>query len=68
MSGGLKMDDIYRGKLIRLGGEDSQTFAEAFNRWDRDTEYSRLLDDSPAHVRPVKTYKEWMEKEHMRQM
>ena len=57
------MDDIFRGQLVRLGSIDPQTLAEAFTRWNRDTEYLRLLDDEPARPRSVNTQKTWIEKE-----
>jgi len=57
------MDDIFRGQLVRLGGIDPQTLAEAFTRWNRDTEYTRLLDDEPNRPRSVNTHKTWIEKE-----
>jgi len=34
------MDDIFRGELVRLSGDDPQTVAEAFSRWNRDSEYA----------------------------
>ncbi len=57
------MDDIFRGELVRLSGDDPQTVAEAFQRWNRDSEYARLLDDEPPKLRSVKSFKEWFEKE-----
>jgi RimJ/RimL family protein N-acetyltransferase len=57
------MDDIFRGDLVRLSGDDPQTVAEVFSRWNRDSEYSRLLDDEPPKMRSVKSFKDWLEKE-----
>lgn len=57
------MDDIFRGDLVRLSGDDPQTIAEAFSRWNRDSEYARLLDDEPPRLRSVQSIKEWLEKE-----
>ncbi len=57
------MDDIFQGEYIRLAGDDPMTIAEAFQRWNRDSEYVRLLDDEPPKLRAVKTFKEWLEKE-----
>ena len=56
------MDDIFRGELVRLSGDDPQTVAEAFQRWNRDSEYARLLDDEPPKLYSVKSFKEWLEK------
>jgi RimJ/RimL family protein N-acetyltransferase len=55
-------DDIFRGKLVRLTTENSQTLAEAFSRWNRDSEYHRLLDTEPSKVASVKSIKDWVEK------
>jgi RimJ/RimL family protein N-acetyltransferase len=57
------MDDIFRGDLVRLGGDNPATIAEAFTRWNRDSEYLRLLDDEPAQLHSVKGNQEWLEKE-----
>jgi len=57
------MHDIFRGELVRLSSDNPQTMAEAFSRWNRDSEYTRLLDDEPARLRSVKSVKEWLEKE-----
>ena len=57
------MDDIFRGELVRLSGDNLQTIAEAMSRWNRDSEYTRLLDDEPARLKSSKRIKEWLEKE-----
>jgi RimJ/RimL family protein N-acetyltransferase len=56
------MDDIFRGEFVRLAGDDTQTIAEAFHRWNRDSEFMRLLDDEPPKLWSVKAIKEWHEK------
>jgi RimJ/RimL family protein N-acetyltransferase len=60
------MDDIFRGELVRLSGDDPQTVAEAFSRWNRDSEYARLLDDEPPKLYSVKSFKAWLEKKFER--
>jgi RimJ/RimL family protein N-acetyltransferase len=55
--------NLFEGKLVRLGSEDPQVLAEAFARWGRDSEYSRLLDSEPARLWSVKKVKEWFEKD-----
>lgn len=54
---------MFQGKLVRLSSEDPQVMAEAFSRWNQNSEYFRLLDSDPAHLWSVKKLKEWFEKE-----
>ncbi len=55
--------DLFRGELVRLVAEDTQTMAEALSRWGRDTEYWRLQAAHPAHSFSVKAVKAWLDKE-----
>jgi RimJ/RimL family protein N-acetyltransferase len=55
--------ELFRGKLVRLDCEDPQVMAEAFARWNQNSEYFRLLDSDPAHLWSVKKIKEWFEKD-----
>lgn len=57
------LTDIYRGKLVRLTAEDPEILAQAMLRWNRDSEYMRLLDFEPARMASVKKIKEWFEKD-----
>ena len=57
------LTDIYRGKLVRLTAEDPEILAQAMLRWNRDSEYVRLLDFEPARMASVKKIKEWLEKD-----
>ena len=36
--------DIFQGELVRLTEEEPEVSAKAVSRWNRDTEYTRLLD------------------------
>jgi len=54
---------LFEGKLVRLCSEDPQIMAEAFARWNQNTEYFRLLDSDPAHLWSAKKIKEWFEKD-----
>lgn len=56
------MNDLFRGKLVRLTNEDPETVARSEVRWQRDTEFHRLADSDPAELRSEKKIKEWMEK------
>lgn len=54
--------DLFAGKLVRLAVVDAKTAAEAFARWNRDSEYLRLLDSSPTVQFSLEKFKEWLEK------
>jgi len=55
--------NLFTGDLVRLSAEDPQQMADAFARWNQDTEYYRLLDTDPAHLWSAKKIKEWFEKD-----
>ena len=55
--------DLLKGKLVRLTAEEPKTMAEAFTRWSRDTEFSRLLDSNTGAPESVKKITEWIEKD-----
>ena len=55
--------NLFQGKLVRLSSEDPQVIAEAFVRWNQNTEYMRLLDSDPAHLWSAKKIQEWFEKD-----
>lgn len=41
---------LFEGQLVRLSSDDPQTLAQAFARWNQNSEYFRLLDSDPAHL------------------
>lgn len=53
--------DLFHGELVRLCDEDSQVMAEAYTRWNCDSEYFRLLDTDPPRLWSAKKTKEWLE-------
>ena len=55
--------DLFTGDLVRLSDEDPQKLAEAFTRWNRDSEYFRLLDTAAARLWSAKKMKDWFEKD-----
>jgi RimJ/RimL family protein N-acetyltransferase len=55
--------DLFRGELVRLVAGDQQTIAEAFNRWQRDSEYWRLMASEAAFPHSVPAIKKWVEKD-----
>ncbi len=56
------MKDLFRGELVRLTNEEPEAFAKASARWQRDTEYIRLLDSDPVFLYSEKQFKDWVEK------
>jgi RimJ/RimL family protein N-acetyltransferase len=57
------MKDIFRGELVRLTAESSETVAKSRVRWGRDSEFMRLVESDPAQLWSEKKYKEWTEKQ-----
>ncbi len=55
--------DLFTGNLVHLNDEDPQKLAEAFARWNRDSEYYRLLDTAAARLWSAKKMKDWFEKD-----
>jgi RimJ/RimL family protein N-acetyltransferase len=58
----MTLTDLFRGERVRLAADDTQTLAEAYSRWLRDTEYWRLQTTQPARVSSVKAAKDWLDK------
>lgn len=56
------MKDLFRGELVRLTNEEPEAFAKASARWQRDTEYIRLVNSDPAFPYSEKAIKDWIEK------
>ena len=57
------MRDLFRGKLVRFTLEEPEMAAKVDVRWQRDTEFQRLLDSNPARLNSEKRIKEWIEKQ-----
>jgi len=57
------MDDLFKGKLVRLAGIDPDEISKSFAQWNRDSEYMRLLDSDPPRLHSSKAIKEWIEKD-----
>lgn len=55
--------NLLRGELIRLTAEEPELAGKSYSRWNRDTEYFRLLDMDPAQLWSSKKFKEWIEKD-----
>ena len=56
-------NNILHGTLVHLTAEEPQKLAEAINRWDRDSEYRRLLDTEPSNQYSVKKLADWIQKD-----
>jgi RimJ/RimL family protein N-acetyltransferase len=56
---------MMHGELVRLAALEPQALAEAINRWDRDSEFRRLLDSEPANQYSVKKLNELCQKEQI---
>jgi hypothetical protein len=57
------MEDLFRGKLVRLAADDPETASTAASRWSRNPEYQRLLDTEPPQLWSAKKIKDWIEKD-----
>ena len=62
------MEDLFRGKLVRLAADDPETASKAFSRWGRNLEYQRMLDTEPPQLWSAKKIKEWIEKDLDKEM
>jgi RimJ/RimL family protein N-acetyltransferase len=56
-------NDLFQGELVRLAMDEPEVLAEAFARWERDSEYWRLLASDPSRPASVKATRDWLEKE-----
>lgn len=57
------MNDIFTGKFVRLSAYDPEEMSKAFARWNRNSEYQRLLFGSPRGTPSIKAELKWMEEE-----
>jgi RimJ/RimL family protein N-acetyltransferase len=57
------MEDLFKGKLVRLAGIEPEEASKTFAQWNRDSEYMRLLDSDPPRLHSSKAIKEWLEKD-----
>ncbi len=55
--------NLFTGQLVRLAAIDAEREAELFARWDRDSEYVRLLNTNPRPLITAKKIKESIDKE-----
>lgn len=55
-------DSLFTGKLVRLAAQDPEKDAATIAAWDKDTEYTRLLDVDPVLPPRSKTAREMLER------
>ena len=53
--------DLFRGELVRLTAEEPEMLGRSISRWGRDSEYWRLLDDTPPQLWSAKEIQAWFE-------
>jgi RimJ/RimL family protein N-acetyltransferase len=58
------MEDLFHGKLVRLAADEPESMGQAFARWNRNSDYRRLMDTEPPQLWSAKNIKEWLEKDH----
>ena len=58
----MTMEDLFKGKLVRLAGIDPEEASKTFAQWNRDSEYMRLLDSDPPRLYSSKAIMGWLEK------
>jgi RimJ/RimL family protein N-acetyltransferase len=56
------MNDLFRGDLVSLTAEEPEVRAKQGVRWQRDTEFHRLIDTAPADLFSEKHIRAWIEK------
>jgi RimJ/RimL family protein N-acetyltransferase len=44
------MNELFKGELVRLSAVDPDEAGKAFTRWNRDSEFMRLLDSNPTSL------------------
>ncbi|HMB23346.1 MAG: GNAT family N-acetyltransferase [Chloroflexota bacterium] len=57
------MKDVLKGEFVRLSAFDPEEMSKAFARWDRNSEYFRLLNSSTVQMKSAKSNLKWMEEE-----
>jgi hypothetical protein len=57
------MKDVFSGRVVRLSAFDPQEMSKAFPRWNRNSEYFRLLNSSGQPLQSSKAALKWMEEE-----
>ena len=56
------MEDILRGRLVRLSALGADEMSRAYVLWSHDSEYDRLLTGNRVCLNSIKAVKTWIEK------
>jgi RimJ/RimL family protein N-acetyltransferase len=57
------MNDVFTGRFVRLSAFDPEEMSKAFPRWNRNSEFFRLLNSSGQPMQSSKAALRWMEEE-----
>jgi RimJ/RimL family protein N-acetyltransferase len=57
------MNELFTGKLVRFCAYDPEEMSKAYVRWNRNSEYFRLLNSSARPMLSSKAVLKWMEEE-----
>src|SRR5215510_13681258 len=57
------MNDILKGTLVQLSAVDPDEFSKAFIRWQRDSEFMRLMDSNANRLGSQKDSQKSLEKQ-----
>ncbi|MDI6694127.1 MAG: GNAT family protein [Anaerolineales bacterium] len=57
------MGNLFRGELIRLAAMDAEKMSKAWEHWNRDALFRRLLDNEPPTLWSARKIQQWIEKE-----
>lgn len=57
------MNEVFSGQLVRLSAFDPEEMSKAWSRWNRNSEYFRLLNSSGQAIQSPKATLKWMEEE-----
>lgn len=58
--------NLLQGTLIHLVAEEPEEHAEAISRWNRDSEWWRLLATEPSNQHSVKKIQQWIERDQQK--
>jgi len=57
------MNELFKGKLVRLSAVDHEEHGKAYAKWNQDSEFARYLEAHMASLRSAKAITDFFEKE-----
>lgn len=57
------MNELLKGKLVRLSAVDHEELGKAYAKWNQDSEFTRYLDARMVSLRSAKSISDFFEKE-----